>query len=777
MNNERLFLTSSFEDQEEPQSKDVRGILYKYLHRWPFFIISFAVAIGIAWFYVKNIKPVYDIKAKLALKDDTKADNAKEALAEIDLAGQSKDIETELEMIKSRPLIREVVNNLQLWTSYRETDAYKSRDIYVSTPVNFKLIHSTGALKEQTLSIVIKDTSSFAIKTENSESEAFPFNKTLTNHLGTWQLVKTPYFKDYIGRTINIGLQNPEDIVTMYQNGVVVSLNKEAPIIEMEIEDEIPERGKQFLTQLIKVYKISSIEDKNKVTQSTIKFIDDRLSSVAGELNSVEKDVEGFKSSNGLTDISSKSKFYLDNVQSNDARLNDVNVQLNVIEGIERYVNSSSNSESVPATLGISDPTLIGLVDQLSKLQLQRDRMLATTPEQNPIFEPLNRQIRSVKSSIKETIAGIKQSLTSVQRELKNNNQGFEASIKNIPGQERQYVSFKRHQGIKENLYIYLLQKREELSLSYASTITSIRTIEEPYYVSPKSKKQVPYVLAFLLGLGIPASLIYGLEVLKNKVINRAEIEKTTGAQIIGELIQQKDKDNTIVVLEKEASAIGEQFRALRTNLQILFNDQQSGRVTMFTSSIAGEGKSFVTSNMGVTLAATSRRVVILELDMRRPKISSIFKLSDTHPGMSNFLKGEISFDEIVQPSGVHPNLSIVGSGTIPENPSELLDSFMLDKLIQQLRNEYDDILIDTPPLHLVTDAMILARVCNVTLYLVKQGYTDKSELKFIKQTVKENKLPNLNIIFNGIQRTKYGYGYKYDGSYYAERKVKKIRA
>lgn len=777
MKNERLFLTSSFEDQDETSSKDVRGIFYKYLHRWPFFVISLAIAVAIAWFYVKSIKPVYDIKAKLAVKDETKTDNAKEALAEIDLTGQSKDIETELEMIKSRPLIRQVVNDLQLWTSYRGTEAYKSKDIYASTPVNFKLIQSAGGLKDQSLSVVIKDANSFYIKTGDTESQAYPFNKTLTNGIGTWQLVKTANFNNYIGQTVNIGIQSPEDVVTMYQNSVLVSLNKDAPVIEMEIEDEVPERGKQFLTQLIKAYKISSIEDKNKVTQSTLKFIDDRLSSLTGELNNVEKDVEGFKSSIGLTDISSKSKFYLDNVQSNDTRLNDVSVQLNVIEGIERYVNSSSNSENVPATLGISDPTLTSLVDQLSRLQLQRDKLLATTPEQNPIFEPLNRQIKTIKASVKETINGIKQSLTSVQRELKNNNSGFEASIKNIPGQERQYISIKRQQSIKENLYIYLLQKKEELSLSYASTITSIHTIEEPYYVSPKSKKQVPYVLALLLGLGIPASLIYGLEVIKNKVISRAEIEKATGANIIGELIQQKDSGKTIVVLDKEAFAIGEQFRSLRTNLQILFNDVQTGRVTMFTSSVAGEGKSFVTSNMGAALAATSRRVIILELDMRRPKISTIFNLPEAHAGMSEFLRGEKTLEQIIQPSGLHANLSIVGAGAIPENPSELLDSFILDQLIQQLRREYDDILIDTPPLHLVTDAMLLARVCNVTLYLVKQGYTDKSELKFIKQTVKENKLPNMNIVFNGIQRAKYGYGYKYDDSYYSERKVKKIRA
>jgi tyrosine-protein kinase Etk/Wzc len=776
MKNERLFLSSAFNDQESVPQKDIRGLFTKYLHYWPFFLISLAFTIGVAYFYIKSTKPVYDIKATLAVTDEKKSPDAKEALAELDVTAQPKDIESEVEFIKSRPLIREVVNALQLAVNYKDASNYKHSDLYVNTPVRFKLIQSSGGASELSFLILIKDANSFVIKTSNGESPVYNFNTVLKNDLGTWQLTKTQNFDSFIGKTVNISIQNPEDVVTLYQNSIAVTLNKDAPIIELELEDEIPERGKEILTQLIDAYKISSIEDKNKVTQSTLKFIDDRLSTLTGELTNAEKDVEGFKSSIGLTDISSKSKFYLDNVQSNDSRLNDVNIQLNVIEGIERYANSSNSSGNVPATLGISDPGLISLVDQLSKLQLQRDKLLATTPEQNPMFDPLNRQIKSTKADIKETIAGIKSSLLSVQRELQHNNSGFESSIKDIPGQERQYISIKRQQSIKENLYIYLLQKKEEVSLSYASTITGIRTVEEPYFIAPKSKKQVPYVLALLLGLGLPASFIYGRDLLKNKVLNRAEIERMTGAHVICELNQNKGNVQ-ITVLEKGAFAITEQFRSLRTNLHLLYQGKPSGRVTMFTSSVAGEGKSFITSNMGAALAATNRKVIILELDMRRPKISEMLKLSNDHPGLSNYLTGEIALAEIIRPSGIHHHLDVIGAGPIPDNPSELLDNMNLDILINKLRGDYDDILIDTPPLHLVTDALLLARVCDVTLYVVKQGYTDKSELTFIKQMVKEDKLPNLNIVFNGIQRSKYGYGYDYDNSYYVNPKQRKQRS
>ncbi len=776
MKNERLFLSSAYNDQEHVPQKDIRGLFTKYLHSWSFFLISLALTFSIAYFYIKSTKPVYDIKATLAITDEKKSPDAKEALAELDVTAQPKDIESEVEFIKSRPLIREVVDALQLATNYKDANNYKHSDLYVNTPVRFKLIHSSGDASDLSLLIFIKDANSFVIKSSNGESPMYNFNTLLKNDLGTWELTKTQNFDSYIGKTINISVQNPEDVVTLYQNAIAVTLNKDAPIIELELEDEIPERGKEILNQLITAYKISSIEDKNKVTQSTLKFIDDRLSTLTGELTNAEKNVEGFKSSIGLTDISSKSKFYLDNVQSNDSRLNDVNIQLNVIEGIERYVNSSTSSGNVPATLGISDPGLISLVDQLSKLQLQHDRLLATTPEQNPIFDPLNRQIKSTKAQIKETIVSIKSSLLSVQRELQQNNSGFEASIKDIPGQERQYISIKRQQSIKENLYIYLLQKKEEVSLSYASTITGIRTVEEPYFIAPKSKKQVPYVLALLLGLGVPVSFIYGRDLLKNKVLTRSEIEKATGAHVICELNQNKG-DVQIAVLEKGAYAITEQFRSLRTNLHLLYQNKPNGRVTMFTSSVAGEGKSFIASNMGAALAATNRKVIILELDMRRPKISEILKLKSDQPGLSNYLTDEITLAEIIQPSGIHHHLDVIGAGPIPDNPSELLDNIKLDVLINKLRSDYDDILIDTPPLHLVTDALLLARICDVTLYVVKQGYTDKSELTFIKQMVKEDKLPNFNIVFNGIQRSKYGYGYNYDNSYYVNPKQRKQRS
>lgn len=775
MKNEQLFLASSLDYGGENKSpKDLKASLMLYVHYWPIFLVSLGICCTLAFFYVRRSRPVYDVKAKLSIKDDKAGADEKDVLDKINITGTPKNIESELEIIKSRTLLKEVVNNLQLWASYGQVLNYAHQDLYLTTPVHFNLVKQTGPLKDENFTVQVESTQYYLLKSPDGKSVRAPFNRTFESTFGTWKLDTTDYIKDFIGKTITIGIQNPEDIVSDYQNRVVATLNKDnAPIIELELVDEIPQRAVSFLNELIKSYKIASIDENKRVTQSTLKFIDDRLASLTGELNVAEQDVAGYKSSIGLTDISSRSKFYLDNVQTNDAKLNDVNVQLNVIEGIESYVNSKDNSGSPPATIGISDPGLISLVDQLGRLELQRDKLLATTPEQNPIFDPLNRQIASVKSAIKSTVAGIKNTLTTTLKQLKGYNSGFEASIKDIPDQEKQYVGIKRQQSIKEGLYIYLLQKKEETSLNYAAILTGIRTVEEPYYEQPQSKKQVPYLLAIILGIGLPAAVIYGLSLMKNRVLSTTEIELGTLVPIIGELNQHNSK-SPLVVLERNAFLLGEQFRSLRTALQSLYLGKPGGKVTMITSSVSGEGKSFVTSNMGLAIAATGKKTVIIELDLRRPQIGSIFKIKNSQLGLTDYLVDHATKKQIIHPSGVLDNLSVITAGFMPENPSELLDNYKLDDLINELKEEYDSILIDTPPMHLVTDGMILSRLCDVTLYLVKQGHTDRTELKFIKDLHKKNKLPNLHIIFNGIERQKYGYGYNYDNSYYNNSNLRK---
>lgn len=765
MTNEQFILAPYAEPEKE--NGNFREILYKYLYHWPLFLVSVTLAICLAFFYLKYVKPVYHVKAKLSIKDEKQQSPEKTAaLQELNIATTPKLVESEIEVLKSRPLISQVVQELGLWINYTDS----RNDLYGVTPVRFHLISKRGKPEEETFQIVVRNSRNFSIVKSDGSTTNAAFGDRLTSSFGIWKLDPTSTVNDYVGKKINITLQNPSSVISEYQNRISTVLNKTAPIVELSIDDQVAERGTDVLNHLIGAYKNFNIADKNKETESTLKFIDERLASLTGELTDVEKNVEGYKSSVGLTDISSQSKAYLEDAQSNDSKLNEVNVQLNVINSIEKYINSSGGSENAPATIGISDPGLTSLVEQLTKLQIQRERLLAITPEDNPIFVPLNRQIKSIKTAVKENISNIKSSLLATRRQLQLFNSRVESSIKSIPGQERKYVSIKRQQGIKESLYVYLLQKREEVALSYASTLTDARTVEEAYYEEPHTRKEYPLTVALIFGLLIPAGLISGRDALRNRILTRKEIEKVTSVPIICELIQEKS-EQPIVVFNKNTYAIGEQFRALRTNLLHMYTSKEEGKVMLFTSSIGGEGKSYVTSNIGASLAISGKRTIILELDMRKPKVSKIFGLNNQEPGIADLLNDRASKDEIIRPSRVHPNLFIAGSGPIPQNPSELLESEKMKEFIDELRYEFDNILIDSPPLRLVTDAQILARFSDITLYLIRQGHTGKAELKFIRQLHDERRLPNMNLIFNGIQNGKYGYGYHYDYGYYDVKK------
>lgn len=755
---------------EDRKPLETAKILNKYLFHWPLFALSIAIALTAAFIYLRFSDDVYDVKSKILIRDEKKGEEDEPALKELDLFKDKKVVENEVEILQSRKLMQQVVHNLDLAVDYYREGMQPNKDLYGNSPVKLQFIKpAILSDKGQVFYITIKNTARYSIQNEGGKNIEAPFGRSMQNSAGIWKIERAPNFKDYIGRKIKVVVNNPDLVTDDYLSKLKVEpSNKLTSVIEIGIKDNVPQRGKDILNELIRHYSLLSLEKKNKITERTLSFIDGRLASLAGELSEVEKNVEGYRSSRGLTDISSESQVFLQNVQSNDKLLNEANVQLNILGEVEQYINSSQYSGNAPATIGINEPTLVNLINKLTELQLQREKLLAITPEGNPVFKPLNRQISITKASIRENINGIKNSLLATRNKLHTFNAGFENSIKKIPGQERQLLDIKRQQNIKENLYVYLLQKREEVALSYASTIAESQTVDQAYAGIPVwPKKKFVYITAFLLGIVLPAGLIYGRDRLNNRVSSRSEIEATTSVPIINEVMFEQGK-SSIVVSDKDTYAIGEQFRALRTNLHYLHSKKENGRVTLLTSSIPNEGKSFVTNNLGMALASAGRKTIILELDLRKPQILKNLNIPAGTAGLSNYLKGQAAKEDIIQPSGIHDNLDIIGAGPLPSNPSELLEQTDIFGLIEWLKAEYDDILIDSPPLHLVTDAMILARVCDVTLYIVRHNYTNKSELQFVEQLNKENKLPGLNVVFNGVYMDK-RYGYSLDYQYYME--------
>lgn len=776
MKTEQIYLAPYAENEVTPgATKDMRATFAKYLFHWPLFLVIMAVCIALAMWYAATRPPVYTVTAKVTIKDDTKSGDMKTALEEITISQTPKAMESEVQKLKTRALIGRVVDELQLWSSYYVEKPYGVEEVYTTSPVRFRLLDQKRPIVDRSFDIYIESEDHYILTQPGGNEIRVPFNSVSTNDFGSWKLDTTAHLANYVGKKMVVMLTSPENATNAWIARLDVALNKTAPIVDINMEDTDPERGVMVVNHVIKSYKMLDIEEKNKVTESTLRFIDDRLTDVTGELTDVEKDVEGYKSSQGLTDISSQSQVYLQSVQENDSELNKVNVQLNVLDGIERYINSAGSNGNAPATLGIEDPGLNNLVSQLAMLNLERNKLLATTPEDNPLFAPLNSQILSTKNAIKGNIRAIRSSLLATRKQLQGFNYKAESSIKNIPGQERQYLSIKRQQAIKENLYVYLLQKREEIGLQYASTLSDINTIESAYFEGPKSHKEVPLSIAIMCGFLLPVGLISLREAWRNKIHDLTDL-KQTEVPVIAELIQE-ESDSSVVVLDRNAFAIAEQFRALRSNLFHVYDKKQGSRVTLFTSSISGEGKSFISNNLAISIAASGKRTIVLELDLRRPQMSKYFTFDRNSAGITDYLKGEATIDQIIQPSQVRPNLSIIAAGSMVDDPAELLESDRMAELIKTLKEHYEDILLDTPPLHLVTDAMILGRMSDLTVYMVRQDVTSKAELQFIKQLKQEKMMPDMHIVFNGIQRNRTGYGYSYDYSYYNYPKSKSVNS
>jgi tyrosine-protein kinase Etk/Wzc len=787
--------SSAVKTTPQHQFTDLRVVLTKYIYHWPLFFIGIIIALAGAYLYLYSANPVYEISATILVKDEKKSpQQEKSVLPELDQTSSPKNAETEIEILKSKKLISEVVNQLQLWISYKEDGGLKKQDLYESSPVRFTLIRKTGSMSGQKLNIQIKDKKTFLFKNAHGQFQEVSFNTPLKSAFGSWTLKQTSFTDQYVGTSLTINLNDADKVANDYVKTLDAHLlDKLAPTIGLFITDEVPQRGINFLDNLILAYNQAASEEEKRTTKGTIDFIDNRLASLTGELSHAEKNVEGYRSSQGITDISSQSKVYLENVQSNGVKLNDVNIQLQIIDGIEQYVNSTSENATAPATIGITDPALNNLVEKLSELQLKKSALLATTPEGNPMFEPLNKQINLTKASIRQIVQGIKSSLLNSKQGLQSFGNKSESSIKDIPGQERQFVDMKRQQSIKENLYVYLLQKREELALSYASTFVDARVVDNAN-VGDITWPRKPFVfsVALLLGLFVPFTIIYSRNSFNNKIAQRREIENALNVPILGEL-SYKDLDGDPIVVTNRHHLLGEQFRALRTNLHYAHTKENQnhsthlsgslnvgssylpaeGRVTLFTSSVSKEGKSFVSVNVAASLAASGRKTVVLEMDLRKPKIAKIFGVKNDQPGISEFLSSHISVDYLIRPIERIPNLDFIGCGQIPIDPSELLENGKLAELIAELKDRYDDIIIDSPPLHLVTDAMIIAKLANLSVYIIRQGFTGKNELDFISEIEQNQQLPNMHIVFNGIKKDKYGYGYNYDNSYYSDEKDK----
>jgi capsular exopolysaccharide synthesis family protein len=523
-------------------------------------------------------------------------------------------------------------------------------------------------------------------------------------------------------------------------------------------------------------------EDKNKIADSTINFIDDRLAVVSAELSGVEKNIEQFKIKNQLsTNIPEQATLALNNASDLQKQLTEQEVQINVVEALEDHLKGNTQ-RIVPNAAVIQDPTYISTVQEYNTLVLERDRQLQTTKPDNPVVQNLNSQIEVVKKNLIVSLDNIKKEMQISRNELSKKNDQFKTQMKAVPSKERVFLDISRQQDIKQQLYLYLLQKREETAISKSGTLANSRLIEpgksDALPFTPK--KSLLYLAALCLGILLPSVSIYLKNVLNNTVNNRSDVTKETNVPVLGEIGHNATR-KTIVAEQNSRTALAEQFRAVRTNLQFLLKGKDH-QVIMITSSTVGEGKSFFTINLGSSLAISNKKVVLMELDLRKPKISKELGLS-TETGFTDYLISKCNREAIIKQTPVHPNLFLISSGSIPPNPAELLLSTEVDELFAWLKTEFDYIIVDTPPAGVVIDPVLLGKYADASIYIVRQRQTFKEQLKMVNDFKQNNKIPNLSILINDVRlnktsgyRYQYGYGYGYVPDYYSDGKKPKFK-
>ena len=752
---------------------NLRVILLRYLKNWKWFALSLLLSGAAAYVYLLYKTPIYKVQASLLIKDEKKGLDGESILKEMDFLKPKKTVENEIEIVKSYTLMDKVVKHFNLDVQYFRPTSTIDEEIFGEVPIRLVVERPVSDLYEEKLLITFVDAGHVRIN-----DQTYPINQSIKTPYGRLRVFARGPLRASLEPIKVLVSPHTETVNNFLKNLTVETTSKASTVLQITLEEAVPAKGEALLKQLIEEYNQAAVVDKNLVAASTLDFIEERLRLISGELTNVEKDVESYKTSQGITDLSTQAISFLETVKNNDAQLNQVNIQLSSLNDIQRYVDSKADSRgTTPGTLSLSDPILLGLVTKVSELELQRDMMARTTSERNPLLQTLDSQIKSTKESISENIQSIKEQLTGTKKQLTSTNQRLEGMVRTVPHKERALLNITRQQAIKNNLYTYLLEKREETALSYASALPDSRIVDMPRHDKDPIKPVRPmtFILFGLIGFLLPIGVMASQDVLNNRVSRRSDVEEASKVPILGEVVQSDGK-KALVVVSKSRSVIAEQIRALRTNLQFLRSNAGGSQVLLFTSSISGEGKSFMSMNIGASLALVDRPTVILEMDLRKPKLHMALGMRNS-VGISNYLIGEATLDDVLQPIEGFPNYYLISCGPIPPNPSELLNGPYLAKMLDELRARFDYVIIDSPPIGLVTDAQVIAPFADATLYMVRHDITPKTYLKMVDTLYKENRFHNLNVILNAVgDGESYYYSYSYGGYYEDDKSNRKAR-
>lgn len=760
---------------------------------WYWFVLSLIIFGSLGAIYLRYATPMYQSTAKLLIKDESNSNRRGSSLqnmSNLGIISNSTGIDNEMEILTSHSIAEDAIRDLKLYVNYSTKGRVKDIILYRNQPLNVDVdqahlerLNAPINLSITRDSLTYTVTGTYYVPTNDNTNEGpYSINRkftslpaTIATRAGIITISSNYGHSLKNADVLNVSILSPRMASNKYVNELQVAQTaKSTSIAQLQLTDEVPQRSLDYLKQLAIVYNRQANEDKNTIALRTDKFINDRLGKINAELGKTEGQLQNYKQQNGIVELKMNAGNSVANQNSSELKLAEVETQIELFNTIAREVESSSRnlSQVIPSNVGLDDQSSTSLINKYNELVLERNRLLRSASESSPVVEPLTAQIRELNGNIRRAIGAARQNLQIQRDAVLSQVNKFNEQVAETPQQERMLTQIDRQQEVKSGLYLMLLQKREENNISLAATADKGKLIDDPQLLGKISPKSTSIMLvALLIGLVLPVLVILILQFFRYKIEGHDDVARLTKLPIIADVAIASNKAKgkaDIVVHENQNNQMEEIFRSMRTNLQFMLKEGQ--KVVLFTSSTSGEGKTFNAANLSVSFGLLGKKVILIGLDIRRPRLAELFGINDHKHGITNLLvKDNPTIEDIheqILPSGVNKNLDLLMAGPIPPNPAELIARNSLDIIINLLKEKYDYIMIDTAPVGLVTDTLQIARVADASIYMCRADYTPKSSFNLINALANEKKFPNMAIVLNGIDmsKRKYSYYYGYGG-------------